>query len=100
MRLICASNRIATAKPAASSSGEIIFEPEDRRALLWADVFVLITIKTPSMSHPVWRGFELSRHPCRAVKFTKGIHHFSLLTLLGCQLPVLRRAKYRHSQKN
>src|SRR5204862_4656337 len=59
MRLICASKRVATARPAASSSGETIFEPEDKRAsdlasiaedspskraLLWADVFVLITI--------------------------------------------------------
>src|SRR6185436_622383 len=32
MRLICASKRVATAKPAASSSGETIFEPEDKRA--------------------------------------------------------------------
>jgi len=54
-----ASRRIETAKPAASSSGETIFEPEDNRdkdfanieddseswrALLRADKFVLITI--------------------------------------------------------
>ena len=32
MRLICASKRVETAKPAASSSGETIFEPEDKRA--------------------------------------------------------------------
>jgi hypothetical protein len=59
IRLICASNRIDTAIPAASSSGDTIFEPEDnlardfasftddsesKRALLSADVFVLITI--------------------------------------------------------
>src|SRR3954471_21076676 len=59
MRLICASKRVETARPAASSSGETILEPEDKRAsdlasieedspskraLLWADVFVLITI--------------------------------------------------------
>src|SRR5204862_4759096 len=59
MRLICASKRVETAKPAASSSGETIFEPEDKRAsdlaniaedspsnraLLWAEIFVLITI--------------------------------------------------------
>jgi len=49
-----------TAKPAASSAGEVIFEPEDKRAsdlaniaeeseskraLVRADIFVLITIK-------------------------------------------------------
>src|SRR5687767_12313627 len=59
MRLICASKRVETAKPAASSSGETILEPEDKRAsdlaniaedspskraLLWAEIFVLITI--------------------------------------------------------
>src|SRR3954471_14364940 len=59
MRLICASKRVETAKPAASSSGETIFEPEDKRdsdlasieedsdskrELACADVFVLITI--------------------------------------------------------
>src|SRR5262245_41467598 len=61
VRLICASKRRDTAVPAASSSGEISFEPEDKRAsdldsidedseskraLLSADVFVLITILT------------------------------------------------------
>ena len=55
-----------TAKPAASSSGEVIFEPEDNRdsdlanmlddsesnrELLAADTFVLITIMDPSVSH-------------------------------------------------
>ena len=59
VRLICASKRMDTARPAASSSGEVIFEPEDKRAsdldnieddssskraLLEADTFVLITI--------------------------------------------------------
>src|SRR5215212_2871382 len=63
MRLICASKRVETARPAASSSGETIFEPEDKRAsdllsieedsaskreLACADVFVLITILTDS----------------------------------------------------
>ncbi len=57
--------------PAASSSGETIFDPEDKRAsdldsieldsassleLCCADVFVLMTITTPSVSHPL-RGF-------------------------------------------
>ncbi len=32
MRLICASKRVDTAKPAASSSGETILDPEERRA--------------------------------------------------------------------
>jgi hypothetical protein len=60
VRLICASKRKDTAKPAASSSGETILEPEEsrasdldnmledsasKRALLWADMFVLITIR-------------------------------------------------------
>ena len=59
VRLICASNRIDTANPAASSSGDTILDPDDRRAndlasfdeesdrsraLDCADVFVLMTI--------------------------------------------------------
>jgi hypothetical protein len=59
MRLICASKRVETANPAASSSGEIIFDPEDkrdsdllravddsdrRRELVSAAVLVLMTI--------------------------------------------------------
>jgi hypothetical protein len=32
IRLICASKRMDTARPAASSSGETIFEPDDKRA--------------------------------------------------------------------
>src|SRR6187401_2496619 len=61
MRLICASKRIDTARPAASSSGDTIFEPEDKRAsdllsieedseskraLLCAEMLVLITIQS------------------------------------------------------
>jgi hypothetical protein len=53
--------------------GAVIFEPEDKRdsdllncelfadssrALVFADVFVLMTILTPSMSHPL-RGFTV-----------------------------------------
>jgi hypothetical protein len=59
IRLICASNRVETANPAASSSGDMLLDPEDNRdsdfanmlldppsirALVWEDVFVLITI--------------------------------------------------------
>ena len=59
VRLICASKRMETASPAASSSGETIFEPEERRAsdlasmeedsasrraLLCAEVLVLMTM--------------------------------------------------------
>src|SRR5437764_232940 len=66
LRLMPAVNRIETAKPAASSSGETIFEPDERRArdlasmledseskraLLKAEMFVLITI-TASVSGP------------------------------------------------
>jgi hypothetical protein len=73
MRAIWAFNFIETARPALSSSGEVIFEPDDRRArdllnivleawsnvaLDCADVFVLMTILTPSMSHPL-RGFSV-----------------------------------------
>jgi hypothetical protein len=71
MRAIYAFNFIDTARPALSSAGEVIFEPDERRArdllnmlldalsnvaLDCADVFVLMTILTPSMSHPL-RGF-------------------------------------------
>src|SRR3954469_18755421 len=67
IRLICASKRNETANPAASSSGETIFDPEDKRlsdfasaaldspskrALLWADIFVLITIRLLPLSRP------------------------------------------------
>jgi hypothetical protein len=60
IRFTCASKRMDTAKPAASSSGEVIFDPDDNRdndlanraedspswrAPLWADMFVLITIR-------------------------------------------------------
>jgi hypothetical protein len=83
IRLICASNRNETAKPAGSSSGEPIFEPDDRRAsdfanieldsesnraLLWADIFVLITIRTPSIESPRFTG-AFARHPCREANF-------------------------------
>jgi len=60
---------IETAKPALSSAGEVIFDPEDKRAsealnleldcpnncaVDCADMFVFITILlTPSMSHPL-----------------------------------------------
>src|SRR5689334_4855677 len=60
-RLISASNRMDTARPSASASGDTIREPEDKRAsdllsieddseskraLLWAEMFVLITIQS------------------------------------------------------
>src|SRR5688572_5996819 len=61
IRLICASKRMETARPAASSSAEMIFEPEDKRAsdllsieedseskraLLCAEMLVLMTIQS------------------------------------------------------
>jgi len=64
----CETKFIETAKPALSSAGEVIFEPEDKRASDWlnmaldwasnvavdcADVFVFITIITLSVSRPV-----------------------------------------------
>jgi hypothetical protein len=68
MRAIWALSFIETAKPALSSAGEVIFDPDDNRArdwlnifedccsseaLLCADRFVLITIITLSVSRPV-----------------------------------------------
>src|SRR5580693_6211276 len=67
MRDICAVNFIETARPALSSAGEVIFEPEDRRSkealkLLWdcissvaafcADRFVLMTITNSFRESP------------------------------------------------
>ena len=75
MRLTCASNRMDTARPAASSSGETIFDPDDKRArdlfnievdseskraLLWADTFVLITIQSFRRLPLVEKGFQLT----------------------------------------
>jgi len=37
-RAICASSFIETARPALSSDGEVIFEPEDRRASDWLNL--------------------------------------------------------------
>jgi hypothetical protein len=69
----------------------MIFEPEDRRAsdllnavldsesnraLLCADMFVLMTILTPSMSHPL-RGFVLRDIPAARRGFNKAPTHFS-----------------------
>ena len=66
-RLICAERFMDTAKPALSSAGEVILEPEDRRAsdllnklLDWlnkvavvcADMFVLITITNSFRESP------------------------------------------------
>jgi hypothetical protein len=71
VRLICASNRMETANPAASPSGEVIVEPDNNRAkdfvrmlddsesnreLLEADIFVLITTMGPSVSYPSEEG--------------------------------------------
>src|SRR5450432_4587996 len=67
IRDICAFNFIETAKPALSSAGEVIFEPEDSRCrdwlkLLWdcissvaafcADRFVLMTITNSFRESP------------------------------------------------
>src|SRR5882757_5185357 len=72
VRLICASKRNETARPAASSSGDVIFEPEDRRASdlasmlcdaarfrapVCADMFVLITITDSFHESPPGGGF-------------------------------------------
>src|SRR5205823_14303422 len=85
VRLISASNRIDTARPAASSSGETILEPEERRArdlaniwedsesireLLSAEIFVLITI-TASVSSPAMGGLTKATS-CRVVNHLQG----------------------------
>jgi hypothetical protein len=79
MRAIWAFNFIETANPALSSAGEVIFEPEDKRArdllnmaldcpsnvaLDCADVFVFMTI-TDSFHESPLAGFCITRHPCR-----------------------------------
>ena len=83
VRLICAAKFNDTAKPAASSAGVVIFDPEDKRAsdlanivedcasklaLLWADIFVLITM-TNSFRESPCEGLLLGcqRHPLRLV---------------------------------
>src|SRR6185436_10008822 len=90
-----------TARPATSSSGETILEPEDKRAsdllnsaldsdsnraLVCADMFVLMTILTPSMSHPL-RGIFLRDIPAARRTF-EGVHLLLLLTVYGRQPPV------------
>ena len=67
MRAICAFNFIDTARPALSSAGEVIFEPDDRRWRDWlrfaedcissvdafcADRFVLMTITNSFRESP------------------------------------------------
>src|SRR5581483_1601259 len=88
MRDISAVNFIETAKPALSSAGEVIFEPEDKRAsdwlnmvdecsnseaLLCADRLVLMTI-TLSVSSP--RRAFVARHPCRVRAGSRAARHF------------------------
>src|SRR5580700_9406081 len=86
---ICAFNAMDSAKPAGSSEGFTIFEPEDSSASalfsslvelsrLLADVMaamfvfkLLITIDlTLSLSHPLRGVFP--RHPCRVAEFKTG----------------------------
>lgn len=91
MRAIWEFNFIDTARPALSSAGEVIFEPEDKRerdllnsaldwpnscALVSADMFVFITILTPSLSHP-FRGFVLHGIPAVRRAFYSGAPHYS-----------------------
>src|SRR5258708_19608123 len=91
VRLICASKRKETARPAASSSGDVIFEPEDRRASdfanmlcdaarlrapVCADMFVLITITNSFLESPLAGSF-VARHPCRVVSFNYRPHPFT-----------------------
>src|SRR5258707_8833632 len=90
VRLICASKRKETARPAASSSGDTIFEPEDKRASdlasmlcdaarlrapVCADMFVLITITNSFLESPLAGSF-VARHPCRVVSFNLRPHRF------------------------
>jgi hypothetical protein len=88
---ISATRFIDTARPALSSAGELIFEPEDKRerdalkaaedfcsndAVESADVFVLITI-TLSVSRPV-RGFYFCAASMPRVNHFKGGFTMSL----------------------
>src|SRR5688500_12681298 len=108
MRLICASKRNETAKPAASSSGETSFEPDERRAndfasialdspskraLLWADIFVLITIRLLPLSLPRYRGNFI--HGIHAVGQISWALPVIPLALSGGQPPVLRQGYNR-----
>ena len=91
-----ADTRMETASPAASSAGEVIFEPEDKRAsdlasmleesasklaLLNADMFVLITMITLSVSHPVRGYFWVLCAIHYAWRTFEGVHRFSPLAL-------------------
>src|SRR5580692_10594144 len=86
-RFMSAVRPTDSAKPAGSSEGDVIWEPEDNSAsalfnmlvepakfvaLVSAAIFVLITILTTlSLSHPL-RGTLFERHPCRLVDLVAG----------------------------
>src|SRR5271169_5482171 len=100
-RPICAVNCTDTARPALSSAGEVIFEPEDKRASDWlnieldcanrladvcADMFVfMIILLTPSLSHP-FRGFDFHDIPV-ARRALQGAHPLFLPAVCGRQTP-------------
>src|SRR3990172_9534651 len=106
MRLIWASKRMDTARPATSSSGETIFDPDERRAsdllnnaldsesnraLLCADTLVLMTILlTPSLSPP-FRGYYCTASLPRGGPFPGHPPVYSLLAVRGRQPPVSNR---------
>src|SRR5215472_17025407 len=105
MRAICASKRVETANPAASSSGETIFDPEDKRAsdmdsmadefesmraLVSAAMFVLITIRLLPLSHP-FQGFCVSAASLPRGGFsTRGSRPFPCWPLMAANRHVLR----------
>src|SRR5271157_4871667 len=87
---ICAPRAMDSAKPAGSSAGLVIFEPDESCAnalfswlvdllRLLADVmaamFVLITITNSFLESPL-SGSCASRHPCRVADFNTGFRRF------------------------
>ena len=109
MRAICAFNFIETAKPALSSAGEVIFEPDDNRASDWlnlvedcmssvalpcADRFVLITI-TNSFRESPREGHLICATSMSRVLQLKGETPFSPPAFLAAGRHVLRQPLHR-----
>ena len=100
MRDNCAFNFIETANPALSSAGEVIFDPEDRRASDWLKLvedcirsvdafcacrFVLMTITTLSVSRP-GRGILICATSVLRVFHSGAKHRLSPPALLAAGL--------------
>jgi hypothetical protein len=103
MRAIWAFNFIETARPALSSAGEVIFEPDDRRWRDWlrfaedcisseaafcADRFVLMTITNSFRESPREGHLICATSMSRVFQF-KGETPFSPPALSGCRSGVV-----------